>query len=124
MLLGVISRWCLTMDTIFFGMVSCMKVYILPVNYTYLMHKEELIQLHELMSDIKTYFEDEEGNDFQSYEEAGVGPVDIHESKSEHKHAIFVLGREIADMMAEDEFSDTGRIGARMDELAEKNADD
>ena len=89
------------------------------------MHKEELIQLHELMSEVREYFEETEGEDvFGEYEELGVGPVDIHQSKSEHKHAIFVLGREMAESMADDDFSDRGRISERMRELAEKNADD
>ncbi|MDY7080957.1 MAG: UPF0058 family protein [Halobacteria archaeon] len=93
------------------------------------MHKDELIQLHELMSDIKTYFEDGEGDRdpeeiFSDYSDIDVNPTDIHQSKSEHKHAIFVLGQEIADQMAEDEFSDTGRISARMEELAEKNSNE
>ncbi len=89
------------------------------------MHKEELIKLHELMSEMQDYFEDKEGDDvFDKYEELGVEPVDIHQSKSEHKHAIFVLGQEIAETMAEDDFSDRGRISERMRELAEKNADD
>ncbi|MDZ7688135.1 MAG: UPF0058 family protein [Halobacteriales archaeon] len=89
------------------------------------MHKEELIQLHELMSEMQDYFEDKEGDDvFEEYDELGVGPVDIHQSKSEHKHAIFVLGQEIAETMAEDDFSDRGRISERMRELAEKNADE
>mgnify|MGYP002338717093 FL=1 len=90
-----------------------------------MMHKEELIQLHELMSEVQDYFEDAEGEDvFDEYEELGVGPVDIHQSKSEHKHAIFVLGKEMAETMAEDDFSERGRISERMSELAEKNADD
>ncbi|MDY6780196.1 MAG: UPF0058 family protein [Halobacteria archaeon] len=90
------------------------------------MHKEELIELHDLMSEVSTYFaEDEEVEEaFPEYDEVDVGPSDIHQSKSEHKHAIFVLGQEIADQMSEDEFSDRGRIGERMRELAEKNADD
>jgi len=89
------------------------------------MHKEELIQLHELMSDVKEYFEEKEGEEvFDEYEDLGVGPVDIHQSKSEHKHAIFVLGKEMAESIADDEFSDRGRISERMKELAEKNADD
>jgi hypothetical protein len=88
------------------------------------MHKEELIQLHELMSEVQDYFEDvEEDNVFDEYGELEVGPSDIHQSKSEHKHAIFVLGREMAESMAEDDFSDRGRISERMRELAEKNAD-
>jgi len=93
------------------------------------MHKEELIQLHELMSEVKDYFEDTEGEGdekevFEQYEDLEVGPVDIHQSKSEHKHAIFVLGKEMAESIADDEFSDRGRISERMKELAEKNADD
>jgi hypothetical protein len=89
------------------------------------MHKEELIQLHELMSEVQEHFEDTEGEDvFDEYGELDVGPSDIHQSKSEHKHAIFVLGQEMAESMAEDDFSDRGRISERMRELAEKNADD
>jgi hypothetical protein len=89
------------------------------------MHKEELIQLHELMSEVQGYFEDVEDEDvFEEYGELDVGPSDIHQSKSEHKHAIFVLGQEMAESMAEDEFTDRGRISERMRELAEKNADD
>ncbi|MFP4631905.1 MAG: UPF0058 family protein [Halobacteriales archaeon] len=85
------------------------------------MHKEELIKLHDLMSDVKDYFEETEGTEFEGYEELDVGPVDIHQSKSQHKHAIFVLGKEIAESMSDDEFSDRGRISARMEELADKN---
>ncbi len=85
------------------------------------MHKEELIKLHDLMSEVKDYFEDANDTEFDGYEELDVGPVDIHESKSEHKHAIFVLGQEMAESMADDEYSDRGRISARMEELAEKN---
>jgi hypothetical protein len=32
---------------------------------------------------------------------------------------VFVLGNTLADVMSEDEFSDAGRIGKRMEELAE-----
>jgi hypothetical protein len=44
----------------------------------------------------------------------------IHRSKAEHKHAIFILGNELATVMDEDELSGTGRISARMKELAAK----
>ncbi|MDY7081663.1 MAG: metal-binding protein, partial [Halobacteria archaeon] len=33
------------------------------------------------------------------------------------------LGEQLAETMTEDEFSDAGRVGARMSELAEENAD-
>ncbi len=88
------------------------------------MHKEELIELHTIMEDISKYFTetDEEVKEvFHDYAGLDIGPNDIHQSKSEHKHAIFVLGKEVADQMADDEFSERGRIGERMKELAEKN---
>jgi hypothetical protein len=56
---------------------------------------------------------------FDPYDELDVTPDDVHKSKSEHKHAVFVLGNALANVMAEDEFSDAGRIGKRMEELAE-----
>jgi len=56
---------------------------------------------------------------FDPYDELEVTPDDIHKSKSEHKHAVFVLGNALAHVMSEDEFSEAGRIGKRMEELAE-----
>ncbi|MFB6282609.1 MAG: UPF0058 family protein [Halobacteria archaeon] len=87
------------------------------------MHKEELIHLHEVMSDIKDYFDESNQDVFENYEDLDLDHDDIHQSKSAHKHAIFVLGQEMAEKMSEDEFSDRGRISQRMEELAEKNAE-
>jgi len=56
---------------------------------------------------------------FDPYGELDVRPSDVHKSKSEHKHAVFVLGNALATAMSEDEFSDAGRVGKRMKELAE-----
>jgi len=86
------------------------------------MHKDELLELHAQMVTIKDYFADEDGVDatlFDPYEELDVTPDDVHMSKSEHKHAVFVLGNALATAMSEDEFSDAGRVGKRMKELAE-----
>jgi hypothetical protein len=86
------------------------------------MHKAELLELHEQMVTIMEYFRDLESADpelFEPYEEIDVTPDDVHMSKSEHKHAVFVLGNALADVMSEDEFSDAGRIGKRMEELAD-----
>jgi hypothetical protein len=60
-----------------------------------------------------------DGSIFDPYDELDVSPDDVHKSKSEHKHAVFVLGNALATVMSEDEFSDAGRIGKRMAELAE-----
>lgn len=86
------------------------------------MHKDELLELHEQMVTIMEYFSDRPDVDptlFDQYDQLDVGPNDIHKSKSEHKHAVFVLGNSLANAMSEDEFSSAGRIGKRMEELAE-----
>ena len=86
------------------------------------MHKEELLELHEEMVTIMEYFSEREDVDrslFDPYRELDVDPSDVHKSKSEHKHAVFVLGNALAKAMSEDEFSSAGRIGKRMKELAE-----
>jgi hypothetical protein len=86
------------------------------------MHKDELLELHAPMVAIMEYFRDLESTDpelFEPYEEIDVTPDDVHMSKSEHKHAVFVLGNALANAMSEDEFSDAGRVGKRMKELAE-----
>lgn len=86
------------------------------------MHKDELLELHEQMVIIMNYFRgdaDIEDGRFEPYDELDVTPSDVHKSKSEHKHAVFVLGNALADALSEDEFSNAGRIGKRMQELAE-----
>ncbi|EMA52605.1 MULTISPECIES: UPF0058 family protein [Halococcus] len=86
------------------------------------MHKDELLELHEQMVLITEYVQDREEVDpglFDEYAELDISPDDVHKSKSEHKHAVFVLGNALAEGMSEDEFSDAGRIGKRMRELAD-----
>jgi hypothetical protein len=85
------------------------------------MHKDELLELHEQMVVIKEYFrgrEDVPEGTFEEYESLDVDPSHVHKSKSEHKHAVFVLGNALAEAMSEDEFSNAGRISKRMEELA------
>ena len=86
------------------------------------MHKEELLRLHEQMVTITEYVNSRDDVDsalFEPYEQLDVTPDDVHKSKNEHKHAVFVLGDALATAMSEDEFSDAGRIGKRMRELAD-----
>jgi hypothetical protein len=86
------------------------------------MHKEELLKLHDHMVEIMETFRGMDAVDtgvFDAYDELNVTPDDVHKSKSEHKHAVFVLGNALATVMSEDEFSDAGRIGKRMQELAD-----
>jgi hypothetical protein len=86
------------------------------------MHKDELLELHEQMVTIMEHFRSREDVDpelFEPYESLSVDPSHVHKSKSEHKHAVFVLGNALATAMSEDEFSNAGRVGKRMKELAE-----
>ena len=87
-------------------------------------HKEELIQLHTLMVQMKRFFEDSGKGEFSQYQSLQISPIHVHRSKAEHKHAIFVLGREIATIMAHDEFSGPGRTSIRMQELAYRTMDE
>jgi hypothetical protein len=86
------------------------------------MHKDELLELHEQMVVIMEHFAEYEDVDeelFEPYVQLEVDPSDVHKSKSEHKHAVFVLGNALANAMSEDEFSNAGRISKRMEELAD-----
>ena len=86
------------------------------------MHKDELLDLHEQMVTIKDYFSEQENVNseiFAPYEQLDVDPSHVHKSKSEHKHAVFVLGNALANAMSEDEFSNAGRLSKRMEELAD-----
>ncbi|MBQ3719219.1 MAG: UPF0058 family protein [Methanomicrobium sp.] len=85
------------------------------------MHKEELVALHQFMYTIKENFEKENPSaSFSEYESLKVKPTQVHKSKMEHKHAIFVLGQEIANAMKDIEPSASKRIAERMHELALK----
>ncbi|AFV24004.1 MAG: UPF0058 family protein [Methanolobus sp.] len=85
------------------------------------MHKDELIQLHTLMAQIKRHFEymgiDYE---FSHYDSLAISPLHVHRSKAEHKHAIFVLGNDLASVFSKDDMSGMGRTSTRMQELAQR----
>lgn len=86
------------------------------------MHKDELLELHEQMVIIMENFRSRDEVDsalFEPYEQLSIDPSHVHKSKSEHKHAVFVLGNALASAMSDDEFSNAGRVGKRMQELAE-----
>jgi hypothetical protein len=87
------------------------------------MHKDELIQLHTLLAQIKRHLETQDiDHDFSEYQSLAISPVHIHRSKAEHKHAIFVLGNHLASIMSEDELSGIGRTSTRMQEFAKRTS--
>jgi len=84
-------------------------------------HKDELISLHQMLFDVKEYFEEINPElKFSQYAALKISPSQQHKSKMEHKYAIFVLGTEIANAMKDVDFTSSNRISARMKELAEK----
>jgi hypothetical protein len=85
------------------------------------MHKDELITLHQILFELKEYLESINPDlRFPQYSALKINPSQQHKSKMEHKYAIFVLGTELANATKDVEFSSSGRISARMRELAEK----
>ncbi len=76
------------------------------------------------MVQMKTFFEENGQGEFSQYQSLQISPIHVHRSKAEHKHAIFVLGKEIASIMSHDEFSGAGRTSVRMQELASRTIDE
>jgi hypothetical protein len=61
------------------------------------------------------------GTTFRDYESYGVAPQHIHKSKLQHKRAVFLLGKELADAIGgADELSNAHKIGLRLGDLAKK----
>jgi hypothetical protein len=84
-------------------------------------HKEELVNLHKILFEVKDYFEAINPDlKFSQYGALKITPSQMHKSKLEHKYAIFVLGNEIANAMKEVDYTSSSRISARMKDLAEK----
>ncbi len=67
------------------------------------MQKDELIQLHAFLFQLRIHLENMVGNNnpqaFLSYVEFNVRPHQVHKSKKEHKLAVFELSKGIAEMM-------------------------
>jgi hypothetical protein len=58
---------------------------------------------------------------FKEYDHYGVSPQHIHKSKIQHKRAVFLLGKDLAETLSgADEFSNAHKVGMRMGELAKK----
>lgn len=84
------------------------------------MHKDELIALHQMLYEIKQDLEQTNHVSCSQYNALKINPSQQHRSKLEHKHAIFVLGTEIAGMLQDVESASSIRISARMKDLADR----
>lgn len=66
------------------------------------MHKDELLQLHSLLCQVKRYFEDANvplTNEFGEYDNLNVSPQHIHKSKTDHKRAVFLLSKGLSEVV-------------------------
>ncbi|MHB8584297.1 MAG: UPF0058 family protein [Thermoplasmatota archaeon] len=86
------------------------------------MQKDELIQMHTLLCQIKNHFEEAgvPSSMFERYHRLGISPVHVHRSKTDHKRAIFVLGQELAAFISTGEFSGPARMSHRMETILTK----
>jgi len=83
------------------------------------MQKEELIELHQIFYDIKTYYESINPDlKFPKYTALKITPNQVNKSKLEHKYAIFILGEEIASAMKDMDTISSRGVPERMHDLA------
>lgn len=85
------------------------------------MQKDELIQMHTLLCQIKNHLQNTgvaDDDSFTEYEGLGISPVHVHRSKGEHKRAIFLLGKELAHFAANGELSGPALVSNRFAALA------
>jgi len=88
------------------------------------MQKDELIQLHTFLLQLKTHLSEFVGNNgleaFQRYEKLDVTPYQVYKSKREHTLAVFTLSKGIADMLTQNQCSGLENISSRLDLMAER----
>ncbi len=85
------------------------------------MHKDELLQLHSLLCQVKRYMEDAGipmNGEFQEYEDLQVSPQHIHKSKTDHKRAVFMLGKGLSEIVLLDNREHLSRLRDRFLRLA------
>jgi hypothetical protein len=85
------------------------------------MHKDELLQLHSLLCQMKRYFE-ECGmplvGEFKEYDSLSVSPQHIHKSKTDHKRAVFLLGKGLSEVVMQGNPDHQARLRERFIRLA------
>ncbi len=88
------------------------------------MQKDELIQLHTFLLQLRTQVEDlvetNGTNEFQRYEKLDVTPYQVYKSKREHTLAVFTLSKGIADLLHHNNCPGMEKISCRLDLMAER----
>jgi hypothetical protein len=94
---------------------------ILGIGKAVTMQKDELIQLHTFLYQIRSQLEqicEHNGCDHNSYEKLEITPYQIHKSKREHKLAVFTLSRDIAGILSNNnDDPGLGKIANRLEQM-------
>ena len=88
------------------------------------MQKDELIQFHMFLLQLKNHLEDMlDNNDrlvFQLYDSLDITPFMIYKSKREHQLAIFLLTRGIANLLYDNNFLDLEKVSNKLGKISER----
>jgi len=88
------------------------------------MQKDELIQFHMFLLQLKNHLEgmvdNNDGLEFQSYDKLNVTPYQIYKSKREHKLAIFILSRGIANRLSNNNYPGLEKVSDRLGQISER----
>ncbi len=88
------------------------------------MQKDELIQLHTFLLQLKTHLEDmvttNGGVEFKPYKKLDVTPYQVYKSKREHKLAVFTLSRGIATLLSNNNCPGLEKVSGRLEQMAER----
>lgn len=88
------------------------------------MQKDELIQLHAFLLQLKTHLEsimrNNGGNEFLMYNKLNITPYQVYKSKREHKLAVFSLSKGIAELLSNNNFHGLEKVSNRLEQMAER----
>ncbi len=91
------------------------------------MHKDELLQLHSLLCQMKRFFEEAgvAGDEsFRSYQDLEVSPQHIHKSKTDHKRAVFLLAQGFSNVVMVGNAENRDRLVERFERLAAEEVEE
>jgi hypothetical protein len=88
------------------------------------MQKDELIQFHSFLLQLKIHLEGMVGNnigrEFMSYDILNITPFQVYKSKREHKLAVFTLSKGIADLLSDNKYLGLGKVSNRLEQMSER----
>ena len=88
------------------------------------MQKDELIQFHSFLLQLKIHLEgmveNNGGREFISYDKLNITPFQVYKSKREHKLAVFTLSKGIADLLSNNKYLGLEKISSRLAQMSER----